>query len=69
MVSAGGRRLTGVVFLVAPIEASTGWSELNDWKSTPGGLDSVSVRRNWLIAALLVGVASIVIAAIAMRLS
>jgi hypothetical protein len=32
-------------------------------------LDSPRVRRNWFIAALLVGIASIVIAAIAMRLS
>ena len=33
------------------------------------GLDSGRVRNNWFLAALLVGIASIIIAAIAMRLS
>ena len=33
------------------------------------GLDSAPVRRNWFIAAVVIGIAAIVIAAIAMRLS
>jgi hypothetical protein len=37
--------------------------------ATAGRLDSFLMRTNWFIAALVVGVASIVIAAIAMRLS
>ena len=35
----------------------------------PWALDSVQMRTNWFVAALVVAVASILIAAIAMRLS